>query len=181
MAKVKFNEQDIRKVEINVRAAFNKVIQNNQMLNEIGGFLVEDIVTQTRNEKSVVDMKDLRLLKESWITKKKWLIKQGTTPDEFYDEGKSNLTFTGQLLRSLKHFVIGPGRIDLKFEGMHKPYTGKNGKPYGKQMENQTLAKYVAEQGRPFVGVRPAMRLRVIRTVKAYMKRVLIVNRLFGE
>jgi hypothetical protein len=64
--------------------------------------------------------------------------------DELYDEAspaKSNLTFTGQLLNSLK----------VKKISKDSAIVGASGKRQGEQLTNDKLAEYVEENGRPFL------------------------------
>lgn len=175
----KISEQSIKNVEKSVRTTFRKVISNNKMLGEIGDIIVTDVVEQTRNnEKSIPNkMKDLPLLRESWIKRRDILSNYNQT-NEAYDSGRSNLTFTGQLLDSLTWAITRAGQLKVYFQGIHKPYKSvKKKKPLGKEITNEQLAKYVSKT-RPFVGVRPAIRLRVSRLVKSYMKRALLVAKL---
>lgn len=177
----KINEDSLKNVEKSVRVAFDKAISNANMLNEIGKTIADDVREQTRKGKSIPSgLKDFKLLKESWIKRKTRLDKFNET-DAAYEEGGSNLTFTGQLLNSFKHKIIGKGMLELFFDGNHKPYKSPTGSPVGKEIMNKDLADYVAKGGRPFVGVRPAIRLRVNRIVKGYIKRALIVARLLKE
>lgn len=176
----KFDASSLAGVEKNVRDAFNKVITNPRMLNEIGSSITTDIVDQTRNkEKSIPLGSDLKLLKESTIKQRMWLQKYNST-DAAFEDGRSNLTFTGQLLNSLTHKILGRGILEIFFDGKHKPYKGKT-KTLGKEdkeLSNEELAQYVADAGRPIVGVRPAIRLRINTIVKTYIKRALVVARL---
>jgi hypothetical protein len=173
----KFNQKSIDDMEQNVREAFRKV-NNKQMLDEIGSTVVTDVRDVTRNQdKSIpLELSELKLLKESWIISRTRLAKTNTT-DRAFEDGRSNLTFTGQLLNSMKHIVVGPGRLMIKFMDIHKGYKSATGK-VSKEISNELLAKYVAEQGRPFFGVRPSMRRQVNRIVKQYVKRALLVARL---
>lgn len=175
----KINEQSVKNVEQSVKDAFKKVIANQKMLGEIGETIVVDVVEQTRsNEKSIPNkMKDLPLLRESWIKRRDALSRSNSTNEE-YQSGRSNLTFTGQLLNSLSWAVTGIGKIKIYFYGFHKPYLSLRKKePIGEEITNEQLAAYVSKT-RPFVGVRPAIRLRVSRLVRSYMKRALLVAKL---
>lgn len=174
----KFNEASMKGVQDNVRKAFLEATKSEPMLGEIGQAIVEDVVMQTKAGKSIPLKSDFKLLKESWIVYKKFLSTANKT-DADYEEGRSNLTFTGQLLKSFGWTIAGPGKLILSFVGFHKPYKTGTGRESGEEIPNQTLAKYVADSGRPFVGVRPAMRLRVNRIVKTYVKRILVVARLW--
>lgn len=174
----KLNTDSVQNLEKSVKEAFNKVISSNNMLNEIGETVVNDVVDQTRNQERSIPLKsDLKLLKESWLAQKKWL-SNSTNTDAAYELGRSNLTFSGQLLNSFTWIINGVGKIKLYFKGTHDPYTAPTGVKYGKPIENEKLAEYVAKQGRPFVGVRPAIRSRINRTVRTYVRRALIVSKL---
>lgn len=169
----KFDASSLANVQDNVKRAFEKVISNTRMLNEIGESITTDVIDQTRvKEKSIPLKSDLKLLKESWIKGRSKLSETNVTDAE-YQPGRSNLTFTGQLLNSLKWRVLKAGVLEMFFDGMHKGYTKGS-----KDLSNEKLAQYVAEGGRPFFGVRPAMRLRVNRIVRTYIKRALVVARL---
>jgi hypothetical protein len=175
---VKFDPKSLKNVEANVVTAFKKVIANKQMLDEVGQTIVTDVVEQTRNERSIPLGKELRLLKEGWITRKA-RITSVNQPDPNYEEGKSNLTFTGQLLNSFTWAIESVGVIKLFFKDNHKPYNilGER-KKQPAPLANEDLAKYIAESGRPFVGVRPTIKRRINRIVKTYLKRALVVARL---
>ena len=74
--------------------------------------------------------------------------------------------------------IEGPGKLKLYFKGFHLPYKNEDGENIGKRITNEKLAEYVAEQGRPIVGVRPAIERRVGRIVRTYIRRALKVARL---
>lgn len=177
----KFNPEQIKKFDAELKIAFSKVVNNPRMMGEIGESIVTDVVDQTRNkEKSIPLKSDLNLLKESWIKQRTWLQKYNQT-DPTFEDGRSNLTFSGQLLNSLTYRVIGRGLLrgvlEVFFDGIHHPYKGKN-KVLGKELTNDELSEYVAKAGRPVVGVRPAIRLRINTIVKTYIKRALVIARL---
>ena len=54
--------------------------------------------------------------------------------------GKSNLTLTGQLLDSLRGFVTGPGRGEIRPVGLRSD-----------GLSNEDVARFVDEAGRPFL------------------------------
>jgi len=172
----KLKSESVNQISAEVKALFQRVITNKQMLNEIGKTLIQDIKTTTQKEGKSIPNKvtDLKLLKERWIIRKTKLAKTNHT-DEFYEEGKSNLTFTGQLLNSIVFNIVSKGKLLFTFSGTHEGYVSESGKK-GKNISNEKLAKYVAEQGRSFFGVRPVMRSRVSRVVKTYMKRAILVG-----
>lgn len=176
----KINEKSVQNLEKSVKDAFNKVIRSKTMLDEVGQTIATDVVDQTRNRERSIPLKsELKLLKESWIVQRAWIRKGGQTSiDKDSEDGKSNLTFSGQLLNNFTWVIEGVGKIKLYFKGEHQPYTSPTGRKYGSVIKNEDLATYVAKQGRPFVGIRPAMRNRINRIVRTYVRRALNVAKL---
>jgi len=99
------------------------------------------------------------------------------TPDErlkfvdkqFFDPTliHSNLTFTGQLLRSLKYTILKNGRINIFASGNRKD-----------GQSNKKIAEYVAKNGRPFFGMDDKGKLRINNIVKRFLRRSLRVRNL---
>lgn len=179
--KFKLKTSSVTALSKDVKQLFESVIQNQRMLNEIGESVVSDIkeTTQKKGKSIPFGLQDFRLLKESWILRKTKLAETNHT-DEFYEEGKSNLTFTGQLMNSIVHKIISKGTLLFSFDGTHEGYKSSTGRS-SKSIPNEKLAEYVAQAGRPFFGIRPAMRLRVNRIVKTYMKRAIQVRGFLKE
>ena len=176
----KLKTESVNKLSEDVKRIFKKVIANEQMMNEIGTAIVTDVKETTQKGKSIPNgLKDFALLKESWILQKTRYAKSNPT-DAAYDEGFSNLTFTGQLLNSIRHKIISKGTLLISFFDIHKGYTSSTGHKT-KDIPNEKLAQYVAEAGRPFFGVRPTIRLRINRIVKKYMNRALKVQKLLKD
>lgn len=176
----KINEKSLQNVEKNVREAFDKVIRSNAMMNEIGAVVTNDVKEQTRKGKSIPNGSKLKALSSKWIDRRKELAKSNDT-DEAYQAEKSNLTFTGQLLNSIRFIIPGPGKIKIFFDGMHDPYKNKDGENIGGRVSNQLIADGQTERGRPFVGVRPVIERRIGRIIRTYLKRALIVSRFLSR
>lgn len=175
MLKVKINTRSLKLTEEKTRKVFENVIRNNQMLNDMGTTIVEDIQFQTKRGKSIPnDLKPFRELTPKWINKRKQISNAQSVSDVFSPK-RSNLSLSGQLLDSLQYKIIGAGKITFSFFGIHKPYKyqKKNGDigKIGKQIENKKLAQYVEEQGRPFMGVRDIVKERLKRTLLGYIRR----------
>ena len=125
----------------------NKIAKtlNKNVMTQIGTILAEDIRRRTRLGFGVKKAKQERIklkkLSNNYIkfrrdNKSKLL--NVTTPS------RSNLTFTGQLLNSLKAQSDKPGKVTLRFIGVHKNLDGST-------MKNGLLANYVSKN-RPFLG-----------------------------
>jgi hypothetical protein len=160
MAKVR----GLNALEKKLKRFLIKELANKALLNKIGEFVKDRIVQFTRSGKSIAGAKakKLKKLSDSYIQTRRGALhfrtsQQGnvfpiegpderlkTVDKEFFDPDFSNLTFTGQLLRSLK------AKVDLKARTIDIMPTGNR---FDSNLSNQDVAKFVAEQGRPFIGL----------------------------
>lgn len=174
---IKVKPESIKALQGELAKAFQRALKSPQMLNEIGTIAVEDIVQQTRRGRSIPNEGPLKKLSAAWINRRLRLT-QNNNPHEAFEPTKSNLTFTGRLLDALIYKVLGPGKIELTFKDENHPgYQTASGEP-GNEVPYKELAGYVADGGRPFVGVRPTIRRAINRIVKKFVKRSLAVSRL---
>ena len=177
------NEQSIKNLEEQTRKVFNKVIQSPELMNELGRTVVEDIQFQTKRGKSIPNgLKPFKKLSESWIETRGRIT---SSLSDTFSKRRSNLSASGQLLNGLKWFIEGAGKIRIGFTGSHQPYTikrkdGKGTYKSGEALPNEELAQYVADQGRPFVGVSPQVQTRLKSRVLAYIRRSARVLRAFS-
>jgi len=173
----KLKTESVNKLHDDVVRIFNKVLSNEQMMNEIGKAVVTDIQVKTKKGYSIPNNSSFKPLTRSWINRRKKLAEVNPV-DDAYGPSKSNLTFTGDLLRSIIFKITGKGKLEFDFEGDHEPYMNLDGEPLGKPLENKTLARYVAAAGRPFFGLSRAVQLKTNSIVKKYMNRALKVQKL---
>lgn len=117
---------------------------------EFGERIRNEIVNKIRNDGFRFKTgKPFRKLHPLTIESRKRLAKYNPThPD--YKPSKSNLTFTGRLLDSIKARIQAKGssivlRIDVS--GMHAPYKGSLGE-IGKAQSNRKIRKQLAAMGR---------------------------------
>ena len=136
-------DQFIRKLKRQMGQAFN-----GKFMAKIGELMVETIVERTRKgfgvdprqrRQGVGKGKRLRALSESYIAYRQ---RNSGSLDSTTSPRKSNLTFTGQLLRSMRvkkatkrEVIVGPNRRRRRG---------------GRGLTNERLGEIVAEQGRPF-------------------------------
>jgi hypothetical protein len=139
----------------------DKTVFNKEFLKTQAEFIVERIKAFTRSGKTLAKSKKperLKRLSSSYIAVREGAVKFRTIngkkvpfpePDErlqdvdpeFFEPRLSNLTFTGQLLRSITSSVKN-GAISIFVTG-----TRRDG------LTNEKVAGYVSEQGRPFIGL----------------------------
>lgn len=180
---VRVNEKSLRNVEENVKAVIDKVTKNVRMLEEVGTVIITDVKYQTRRGRSIPkDGAPFDALSTKWVQTRQQIAEAQKVSDVF-KAGRSNVTLTGELLDSFEIVKIAQGQITIDFEGEHSPYTAKmirkdGFRQVGKPIQNKTLAKYITENGRPFVGVRLALKQRLNRIVEGFIRRATKVAKL---
>jgi hypothetical protein len=172
----KLKTESVNKLSDDVKTLFNKVITNKQMLNEIGEAVVTDIQVKTKKGYSIPNNSTFKALSRKWINRRTKLADVNPV-DEAFAPAKSNLTFTGELLKSII-FTISKGKLEFDFEDTHAPYNNTNGELIGGGSLNSEIAQGMKEQGRPFFGLSRAVKLKANSIVKKFMKRALKVQRL---
>jgi hypothetical protein len=139
---------------------------------------VKDIQQTARSGVSPATGRKFAKLKDSTIKNRKRLAKLNPThPD--YSTGKSNLTFTGQLINAIRSLVVRFGsevRINIFVDAStRKPYrTGKKSRAK-KTPRNDQLAKYLeTEDGkrkaRTLLGVTEKQQQKIVRIFDKYLK-----------
>lgn len=180
---IKFDPESIKRVEVQTREAFNKVIANKKLLDEVGQTVVDDIKFQTRRGQSIPTGSRLKPLSKRWV-ETRGQIGEATDTQETFSPKRSNLTLTGQLLDSLTWRIVGKGLIETLFKGEKrrpyfiKPKTKKGVRKIESKISNEQLAEFV-QKDRPFVGVRDQVVKRIRLIVISYLRRSSRVLNLF--
>ncbi len=123
-----------------------KQFVNKRLLDTIGEFTRDRIRSFTRTGKSIVGSspKSFKRLKQSTVEQRRRLGRAGKADKEFFSPGRSNLTMTGQLLKSLSFkSVVRDRTVDVFAKGFRT-----DGKA-----DNKKVAEFVAKGGRPFIGL----------------------------
>lgn len=203
--KVSINEKSLKGVEDNVKQLFDKVISNRKLMSDIGQTIINDVKMQTRMGNSIPEGRRFDpLSSSSWIKQREAIFQAGGT-HELFSLRRSNLTVSGQLLDSMRS-EASKGSVRVYFAGLHQPYTAKykeswkrrahmrsghkvsahtvnssrsGSRKIGSQLKNEDLAKYVADAGRPFFGVRDLLQKRINTMIIAAIRRASEVARLF--
>lgn len=121
----------------------NEILKGTELLNEVGEFATDRIRYQARVTKPFNNSGDFPDLQPTTITNRRYLAKYNQT-HATYQDNRSNLTITGQLLGSLKHFIRGTGLIEINFDGNHTGY--KTGSGRTKSLPNKKIAEYLREK-----------------------------------
>lgn len=136
-------EQFIRNLRRGVNQSFDK-----KFMKALGELAIDQIVRRTRKGKGVSRTggkpKPLKALSGSYIAYRsanRFRLDSTTSPR------RSNLTFTGQLLRSMRVKEVTNRRVVW---GPNKRIRGGRGQFTPSGLTNEKLGEIVAEQGRPF-------------------------------
>lgn len=150
------------KVKVNIKASdlIRDIKVTPKTLLTLAEFWVSRIQGFTRTGKSLVTGARLSPLSAAYI--KRRALYQGTKGEAF-SPAKSNLTLTGQLLASLKP-TANHSRQSVSVTPTGSRDDGRT---------NQDVASYVAEQGRPFLGLDEKGRARMIRLIIDDLRRTL--------
>lgn len=197
--KVKINEKSLRDAEKGVRESIERVIQKTDLLDDVGRLVADDIKFQSKAGRSIPLGKRFEELSKSWIALRQRIASSNKTAD-VYSPKRSNLSLTGQLLNAI-FFKSTPrkGQVTVDIENSErKPYIVRaktetrvrahNRKTsqvsshvrrlrpgtfiVGDRLTNRELAERVAEDGRPFMGVRPQIVKRINTIARETIRRI---------
>jgi hypothetical protein len=177
---VRVNKESLKNVEDNVRTVIDRVFANKQMLELIGQTIIDDVKFQTRRGRSIpTGGGAFDQLSPKWIAEREKIAAVQKVADVFKST-RSNLTITGELLDSMDVVKVQKGSLTIDFVGTHSVYKAQSSRGNGvktipsnpsNQVKNKDLARYVAENGRPFLGVRLALKARLNRIVVGFIRR----------
>ena len=128
---------------------------------EMSDFWVKRVQGFTRSGKSLVTNDRIKALSAPYVARRRSY--RGSTGQAF-SPTKSNLTLTGQLLESVK------GSANVRLQRVQLACVGSRS---GESLTNARLAGYVAEQGRPFLGLDDKGRARMVQIVLRDLRRTL--------
>lgn len=120
------NPKIISEIEKNVIKDIEDVLGGKDMLDEVGEFISDRVRYQARVSKPFNATGGFPNLKESTIKNRRSIARYNSTHDT-YEESRSNLTITGQLLDSIKHTIVGVGKLVIGVTGTHHGYKKKSG------------------------------------------------------
>jgi len=168
MGKTKVTFSGLNKIRKLTKRIFDKDIFTNRLVKEVGLFSQERVKAVTRTGYGVTNSKKKKLkrLSNSYKDMRRGAVKFRTVngavipfqePDEriqevdkkFFEPDFSNLTFSGQLLESIKYTYNRAKHIfTIQPTGKRKKLPGES-----KTLTNKKVAEYVAKGGRPFLGI----------------------------
>lgn len=169
MAKVKIKNLD--KIFDSVKKSLRETKRSEALLSEIGNFSVERIRFETRRGRTMVDNKSSRRLPPLKKTTKDFRkeIKESfpelVDPD-FFRPNKSNVTLTGQLLKSLK-FKIVKDKLIILIGGTRKISS------ISFTTRNEIVYRDLVELGFDFIGLDKKSQKRIKKLVLDEFRRTI--------
>jgi len=152
--------------------------KDNQVLDEYGQLLADQIRNRTRGR--LEEYKQSALTKGT-VKRRESLIKSGNFLDERLTRPKqSNLTLSGQLLRSITYKVNNAfSEIILYLNPDRKAYRGARGQNLDNLKDNNEIRKDLESIGRRFFFISEKLRINLEnRLVKELKRRLSIYNKI---
>lgn len=162
-----------------VKAKIQEVINDDKLLNKLGDVTTKEVklkILEGKNPKTDAPFKNPTLT-AGWVKKKAQLSSTNTPLSaQAVSTREARLAFTGEWLRSIKHFIVQEGNqksIEIRPEGKHSRYIGADGAPIGKVVDNRTIGQGLIEQGRDWRGVSQKTARRLVQLIRAFVRRKL--------
>lgn len=152
--------------------------KDNQVLDEYGQLLADQIRNRTRGR--LEDYKQDPLTKGT-VKRRESLIKSGNFLDERLTRPKqSNLTLSGQLLRSITHKINrSVSEIVLFLNPIRKAYRGARGQNLENLKDNNEIRKDLESRGRRFFFMSEKLKIQLEnRLVKDLRRKLAIYNKI---
>lgn len=150
-----------------------KGFTSKELLEPVSEIAIKDIQRETRNRKGFDDngkRSTLPAISTDWAKyKNKLAAKNKTHPT--YAKARSNLTFTGQLLDSLKAFFKGR-TITIKPTGTHKGYKQLKGGT-SKNVANKVIADGLEDMGYKFLEIDDKTEKKIKTEITRFIRRLL--------
>lgn len=166
MATVKIN--GLKNVKSSVEKLFEQIRTDKGLLDDVGANLVIQTQDFNRSGKSPSGTRH-EPISDEWIERKEAL-KQKNNPAPYYRRGASNLTFTGQLLQSIKFKINqSAGSVYLYMSGTRKPYKNLDGTLVENTPTNDELRGYLEERGWKIFGINKQIQNTTNRIVRKFI------------
>lgn len=119
--------KNLDRVKANVKNTMENALKDVTLRKEIGKQARDTMVALSKTGKDPSNGRFFKALKKSTVKRRRELADLGNTTTDVYSPEKSNLSFTGQLLNSVKVIVkAGDSIITIKATGGREAYkTGK--------------------------------------------------------
>lgn len=176
----KMNIKVPKKLQLRVREKIERIIQDDEILDEVGEIARKDAVAHILQAKNPATDQKFKPISKEW-QKRKRRLSTVNTPIDARAGGATRaarLAFTGGFLKSFTHRIVRGYRnrkiVEIGPTGNRSPYRNLNGsRSKGGAKTNQELGKYLIEQGRDWRGVPTRVHKRINTAVRRFIRRKL--------
>lgn len=176
--KVKF--KNLKKVQDSIREAFSEVVHSPTLLKKVGEEVVSYTKIKSRSGFSLGSGGNrFPALADSTVGRRRALAKVNET-HRAYSAARSNLTFTGQLIDSIKVLNVQASKaiVEIGPTGKRRKLKGVRGKPLKvSDANNSEVYSRLKELGFLIFGKDGALERKVLNLVKREMRRALSFGR----
>lgn len=168
MIKFKVNLTGLQKKIVQLE----RILETKELKKQMGEASIIYIQGKTRTGKDVLNNTVQPALKKTTVKRREYL-EPYNDRHKTYSKARSNLTFTGQLLDSLKWESMKGGFKVLVPATQREPYKGKKGtyKTTKKPVTNARVARGLKAQGREFLGVDKSLTKQIQSIVRNFIRR----------
>lgn len=163
---------DVKKATKEFKERFEALKRDEAWKESAAELAIRKIVGETRLGREISDGESQKPLSPEWIQKRKELSKHNQTGVS-YSANKSNLTLTGQLLKSLER-KPNPTQVEIAPTGDRIPYKNKKGKAAKSTPTNAELTGYLSKKGRKFLGYDDKLAKQIKKMLKEHVRRFLL-------
>jgi hypothetical protein len=172
---------NVEKIQSKVRFVLDKFISSKSLLEEIGKFSRERIYSFAKSGKSLFgndDPNKIKPLSKGYINYRRKIEKVAPV-GPLFSPGRSNLTFTGQMLNALI-YKIKSKAVEVFVKDSPRDESPKlTDKPRkGPRLTNAQVAAKLAKEGRPFIGMDRLGRERIKKIAIKELRKAIRSSRL---
>lgn len=174
MANFKFKNEGV--LVKGLRTIFKSSLTNKKLFDDIGQFQIDRIKSFSRLGKSLVTGSQFKPLSDGYVNYRKNFKKANPgNVGKLFGPAKSNITFTGQLLESLR-YISDFGKFTVKvFVPATKrkplPSTRPDKPPIVDDKTNLEVAKELSDNGREFMGMDTTGKQRIRNMIRSELRR----------
>lgn len=184
MAKTSVKITGVKDIARATQRAISAIDKDRELFEDLGQTVVSRIVGSAKLGKDI-ENRNFKDVSDSWRNRRQRLATVNQTDELFKGKSKkSNLTFSGQLLKSFKHKAnMTALSISFFFAGSRTPYKGIKKPVLAGVKTNAELAEQI-EKTRPFVFVSQKLNelltLKVIKALRRNLKNYKKLSKVLG-
>lgn len=176
MAKIKI--KGLGKAFKNIQKQFDRFLEDPNEQTKTSKIIRNELISNLREGKGSDD-KPLPSLSNSWVNRRQKLAQFNKTASK-YSPRKSNITFTGKFVRSLKVISAKASRFfgfksisvfEIEYTGSKKSYKTKKNREKRRTVQHSDIFRGLTKRNWKLAGVTKDARIRIAKQFKRYIRR----------